>query len=365
MSEELVEKVSEFYEDTGKTTLSALDEHHVDLKAWQIYETDYSWTEILSETGVHWSDKNEYTEEDIYNSVEEFVLNNRVSSTAYHDDSYYPTVYAVRNRTNKTFNQVVGDIFSVDDLDSSVSRCVDCDGIFRNLGHHWRVSDCDYPRISNKQKEIIKGILMGDGCVKENNEDCHSMTIDITRPKFLKWISEEFPVLFNKPRMILTSEDRLEKDTEDSLFGIDENREYRDMYSVNSRVHPYFTHLRKKWYLEDGKVFPEDLELTPDLLKMWYVTDGGLSFKNGKEQAACVRIYTKNENQRLDFLSSLFDDIGIRNYQTEYAINIPEVEDFFGYIGKESVSGFEYKWAIDNYGEYKKLKDDYGCLEDD
>lgn len=362
--EEVIGKVKQFHDDTGSASISDLREHPVDLKPWQIYDSDLSWTEILSEAGVHWSDKNEYTKQDVYDSVEEFVLNNRVSSTAYFENKNYPTVYAINNNTNKTFNQIVGDIFNVKDIDESVSECSSCGGIYRNLSFHWRTSDCSYPKISENDKDILKGILMGDGCVTETNENCHSMSIDITRPLFLSWLDEKFPALFNQPRLKISSEDRLKKDSEDSLFGIDENREYKDAYTINSRVHPYFTKMRQKWYSDEGKVFPDDLELTPPLLKMWYVTDGGLSFKNGKDKADSVRIYTKNENHRLEYLCSLFDEVGLRNYKTEYAINIPAVDDFFEFIGKEHVPGFEYKWCTDNYEAYKRNKETYGSLSE-
>lgn len=355
--DEIVQKIAEYHDDTDSANIEPIREHYIDLKPWEIYDCDKSWSELLTCAGVHWSYKNEYTKEDIYYSVEEYVKENSVSSDGYNRNTDYPSLDALSNKTDETFNEIVGNIFDVDELPNNVGECWKCGGIYRNLSHHWQ-RKCGYPELDQETIEEMKGIVMGDGSIVETDDSTHSLQMDLTRPIFLKYLSKRYPNLFTDVRLVLTSEDRLEKDTKNSLFGVDENREYKDMYSVGSRVHPFFTLMRNKWYPDNKKRFPEDLELTPELTKMWFVTDGGLSFKETKGYADEVRFYTKNENSRLDFLSSLFDDVGLDNYQTKYAINIVDVEAFFEYVG-DSVPGFEYKWETDDYQRYQNLKSEY------
>jgi hypothetical protein len=47
----------------------------------------------------------------------------------------------------------------------SRQTCPDCGESFKSVGHHWRYSPSHRPDITSKQKEILTGLVMGDGIV--------------------------------------------------------------------------------------------------------------------------------------------------------------------------------------------------------
>lgn len=61
--------------------------------------------------------------------------------------------------------------------------CPNCSGEFINMGQHWKSSNCEYPKLSKYQQDLIRGILMSDGSVQfdENNR----LKIKMTCEEFL------------------------------------------------------------------------------------------------------------------------------------------------------------------------------------
>lgn len=203
-------------------------------------------------------------------------------------------------------------------------ECHDCGGLFLNIGHHISNSSCNFYNISDHEKNMYIGILMGDGSIVQREITPHfvvSMSGG-SGDEFTKWLQEQITI---------TSK-RIEKRLD--------NSNHKTVYSLRTHSHEYFNNLAE-WYNSGRKLYPNKLSLTPTILKMWYVSDGSLS--NSGPIFTCW-----NESHRKDFLLSLFEDIGLsvtwQSANNDIYIRKESQDNFFEYIG-EPVPGFEYKWG--------------------
>lgn len=98
--------------------------------------------------------------------------------------------------------------------------------------------------MNNKQKEVIEGCLLGDGCVyiPHKNAVFQYATVEREHLNFVKKLLEERNINFNT-----------------STY-----EGYRTHYSLTTTVYSDLTKMRKEWYVEKEKgkkrIIPEDLE---------------------------------------------------------------------------------------------------------
>lgn len=207
----------------------------------------------------------------------------------------------------------------------TMAICHDCSGEYksgRGMSVHLSKSDCERPELSQRQKEITTGLFMGDAWVK------NYMAMDTKTLEFVEWLQDELAVLY--PTVV----DRKMED-----------KNHADLKRIRFISNPWFEKL-EEWYEKDGKSFPDDLELTPLMLKVWYVCDGGIYDGYTWD----VRIAADNE--RDGNLEKLFKSTPLNPdiyYKPNVVIRfgVDEREKFFDYIGN-SISGFEYKWRNQN-----------------
>lgn len=213
-------------------------------------------------------------------------------------------------------------------------KCESCEGSFESLPLHWSLSSCDYPELSDYQKDILIGVLMGDGSVivpEHRNEGY--LTVSVVEDEFLDWLFDELGWLVEAKRY---------------------EEPDKDIHSLRTLSHPFITDLRS-WYDTGRKRYPGGLELNSTIAKMWYVTDGGLSW-NGERQCI-VSISCENELRRGDFLRDLFRQVGFEVGMSHGMIRFKNGhgERFLEWIG-EPVPGFEYKWKSEDRELYDSVK---------
>lgn len=218
-------------------------------------------------------------------------------------------------------------------------KCPNCNGEYKSLPKHYAHSNCKHPKLSDEQKDIAIGLLMGDGYIRQDTHrsNCALQVNMITR-EFIYHLEEVFNQVPNNIR-----KKRFDKE------------KVNDQWEIVISSHPYFNEL-KSWYSGDGKSFPEDLELNRTILKYWYVCDGSL--KRRKNRNPVVTISCTNEKDRPDYLNKLFDMISgdVSIYKGDIRLTVNQTKEFFNYIGSESLPGFDYKWEnVDNFSSNKKL----------
>jgi len=191
-----------------------------------------------------------------------------------------------------------------------MATCPSCGEQFERLGLHWWHGTCPYPDIDSNQQEILIGLLMGDGSIPvPSGGDSPVFRLPMTNRRFLEWFDDRMGILTTGVSLKKTAAELAKKNREPGFSPGARTENYHDMYTVWSRTNPLFKDLRDRWYPDDGsKRFPDDLALTPERVKFWYVSDGYLDV--GRWGRPRIEIKAHNESDRPDFLVSLFRDVG-------------------------------------------------------
>lgn len=142
---------------------------------------------------------------------------------------------------------------------------------------------------SNRQKQIIVGTLLGDGCIAKHGLLSRLMLGQCEKQKdFLIWKANELGI--NK------------------VYVREDKRGNSIMYVCNSYTHTYYEALRKKFYINNVKTIPSNIAnyLTPLSVAVWYMDDGTLQNKTSMQ--FCTDGFSYRENQFLkDALKVKFD----------------------------------------------------------
>lgn len=192
--------------------------------------------------------------------------------------------------------------------------------------------------IGDRKDDIFKGILMGDAWIDKEENKAAGLRIESVTKEFLEWLESVLGDVVSSLKKKNSAGELAEKNRSNGYIVNEEN--YNDVYILRTRKIKYFNKLNS-WYDSGEKRFPE-MELTPTILKMWYICDG--SFANSRYPV----VYSSNEKDRKEFILDMFKDTplnpsfhngggGAIQFKTS------ESDTFFEYIG-EPVPGFEYKW---------------------
>jgi len=225
------------------------------------------------------------------------------------------------------------------------SRCYNCGKSFEQLGTHWRMSSkCDYPHMTQHQKEVAIGHLMSDGYLDTRSNPI--IKTIMTNKEYLEHMDNVFQPASRGVVKHYTAKEMAEQQRSNGQNINAEKENYNDTWRWATR---HFKELGNftSWYESGDKIWPEDIELTPTVLKHLYVGDGTLT-KNGQ-----IRISMLNEIENTDKVSSMFYTSGLPEpiRYDKHATNCNAVFSkdqsikLLNYMG-EPIPGFEYKWDI-------------------
>lgn len=207
--------------------------------------------------------------------------------------------------------------------------CSSCDGKFVKLGVHLSRSDCQHPTLSQKQREIITGVMMGDGSAVQRGK-YPNIQVGMINKEYLHHLDEMFD-FYGLGVVDHTTPD---------------NESHSKSYMWKTRTSPEFIEYRD-WYGNGGKEFPESIRLTPLVLRHWYVCDG--TYRNGSTKDY-VKISVVNKRKNKGKIETYLSDLGIEvSNWTEtkntcaFTLSKSMTEHFFDVIGSPP-PGFEYKW---------------------
>ena len=156
-------------------------------------------------------------------------------------------------------------------------------------------------RLTEEQKEILYGSLLGDGCIHLHHKGVNSCRyIESHSEKqldYLKWkmnklnnfISIKNPYKINNSR--------------NNSFGNGIS------YRFNTVLHSEFTMLRNKFYNNCGKKYVPLFKLTPLSFTIWYYDDGSLDRRGNR-----ISIFSLDfeENSINNLLKMLKDNLGLK-----------------------------------------------------
>jgi hypothetical protein len=233
-----------------------------------------------------------------------------------------------------------------------MEECPECGKEYKNLGQHWRYSPPHRPELTQKQLEITTGLLMGDGYIYANTKNAE-LRVEMISSNYLEYLDNIFGCLGRGLSMTLTAVESA-KNNRDTGFSPNAKEEnYSDVYQWETRVHPKFNEFRE-WYSSGKKVWPEDIELTPTVLKHWYVGDG--HYHNSRSHNH-IQISVSNEVKNTEKVFKYFSNVGLpqpsnhhiseqiksENKKCDIVWGIEESYELWDYMG-EPLPDFEYKW---------------------
>lgn len=229
--------------------------------------------------------------------------------------------------------------------------CPECGEEYKGLGHHWSWNPDHRPSFTQHQKEVITGLLMGDGCIQRTGKNPR-IKVEMISPNYLEYIDKIFGCLSTGVSLKCTAEESA-KHSRDSGFRPNAKTEnYSDLYWWQSRNNPELEKFAD-WYSTGEKVWPEDIKLTPTILKHWYCGDGCWDNKNTSNR---IQIGMSNEVDNTNKIDKMLEKVGLPT-PSNYAISErkdgskkcdaiwteEQSHKLWEYMGKP-LPDFYYKW---------------------
>lgn len=196
--------------------------------------------------------------------------------------------------------------------------------------------------LTTKQKEIINGALLGDGCLTKpkHGENCVFCYISKSR-QHVEFVCNDF-IEYSIQNGIVHN----------SFFDERTNNIY-DRYNFRTQANIAFTKIYEKWYNNGNKIIPKDLVLTPLTCLIWYIGDGCLTnLKRSQEIILATNCFLKEEQEQILLPQLQKFEAKLRQCSGEqYRIIIPrrKIQDFLDYIGECPFPDYQYKWNYKNY----------------
>jgi len=220
--------------------------------------------------------------------------------------------------------------------------CPECGKEYNSLGNHWQWNPKHRPEFTQQQKEIITGLLMGDGCINRGGKKPR-LTSNMISPNYLKYIDDIFGCLSTGVSLKLTAKENARKDRNSRFNANAEAKNYSNIYNWKTRRHPDLQQWAD-WYSTGEKLWPENIELTSTVLKHWYCGDGNWENSGTSNR---IKISMENEMENIEKVFSMFINSGLPKPSTysghKIVFTVDKSKELWEYMG-EPLPDFKYKW---------------------
>ncbi|MBI3558936.1 hypothetical protein HY085_00935 [Candidatus Gottesmanbacteria bacterium] len=110
--------------------------------------------------------------------------------------------------------------------------------------------------LTKEQKEILVGVLLGDGAMRKKTQALLEINHSIKQKELVDWLYAKFKdFVGTAPKARLGNGNRV-------------------AYRFTTRSLPVFTQFYDWFFKDKGKIIPGNLEITPLTLACWYMDDG-------------------------------------------------------------------------------------------
>lgn len=141
--------------------------------------------------------------------------------------------------------------------------CPSCYECLRIKGILKKIDKPELPKdLTKLQKEILQGLMLGDGCLYKNKKSSYPHLIIDRSLKDKDYLLENYS-FFKK---FCSTPPR-------EYTRIKKSKEYKGISFATRRAHA-FDNIYNTWYPENIKVVPNNLELTPISAAIWFCDDG-------------------------------------------------------------------------------------------
>jgi len=225
--------------------------------------------------------------------------------------------------------------------------CKQCGKKYKVLAQHWRQSNCSKPDFSDNQLEIITGLLMGDGWIKRQKNRKPKLVCAMTSKNYLKHIDKQFGVLGGGVSLHKTSGQQAKNAKKHGFNSDAKPTNYNDLYIWRLMAHKGLENF-SSWYASGEKIWPNNIKLSPNVLKHWYCCDG---YWDNSGTANRLRIAMKNEKNNTEKVDKIFKKADLpqpKTYQKnpnkcDACFTVDQSHKLWSYMGKP-LPDFKYKW---------------------
>lgn len=139
-----------------------------------------------------------------------------------------------------------------------------------------------YALLTQKQHSIIIGSLLGDGYITPPQHKRFCIFAKDQCVKFQPYLQWHFNELL--PYSCNIKEIHSDKNitNKNGKIVTIKSKQRLVAYRYSTHRHPVFSDYRNKWYINNKKIVPNDLELSVETLAVWYWDDGCNDFKGRK-----------------------------------------------------------------------------------
>jgi hypothetical protein len=199
---------------------------------------------------------------------------------------------------------------------------------------------------------------MGDGSLFDTSGQSY-LRVKMISNNYLEWLDNFFGILTTGVVKKLSAEENAKQNRDSGFSPNADARDYSDVYELRSRSHPKLTELSKRWHKGGKKVWPSNVEITPELLRHWYVCDGYFDDKSSHRR---IVISMSNESENTDKITQMFSNSNLptpSNYKfgtTEYygeqrtkcdAVWTRRDSELLWQYMRGPLPDFEYKWPVE------------------
>lgn len=230
----------------------------------------------------------------------------------------------------------------------SWDECPTCGKRYDGLSGHFNNNPEHKPNIDEGDFQLIKGLVMSDAYVRERDSDRPRVVLAMTNKEFLDYLSNELPCLTGEVRLKKTAKEVAESTRESGFSKKASEDTCKDVYEINFTNKARYKELAS-WYDTGEKVWPKNLNLTPNVMAGLYIGDGTIRRFRGEKYEGSrpnLVITTTNEIDNEEKIKSYFTEAGFE----EPTITPPNIvfsadasENLWEYMG-EPLPGFGYKW---------------------
>lgn len=233
----------------------------------------------------------------------------------------------------------------------SSKTCPECKNNYKQIAQHWRWNPSHRNNMDNELIEISKGLIMGDGTINRGNKNPR-LEVSMINKEFLNFLGGKFGCFSNGVRLFKTAEEAAEENKGRELFDVVNVENYHDIYHWSTCGHPDLKPLAD-WYRTGKKLWPKNLNLTKNVLKYWYVSDGyycnsgtsdylTIALNNERKNKEKVENYFKRRSLPIPNKWKIYERSD-GYVDCEILWNKENSYKIFDYMGS-SLPGFEYKW---------------------
>ena len=189
--------------------------------------------------------------------------------------------------------------------------------------------------VSARQEEILKGSILGDAYITSRGQIQFEQSS--IQKEYLFWKHKQLEsISYRNINVVYRYDKRFDKTYSSFRFW----------------TRQYFLHWRNKFYVNNKKVIPRDIQLTPLALAVWYMDDG--CFSDHK----CIIATDGFEHSDIVFLQELllneFDITTVLKNGSKIMIRKKSHLDFFDIVSPFIIPSLIYK-VLDPVTTYRKI----------